>query len=120
MIINTSTNAYSQMQNTSGVADKKVSFQPVQANSIQNNTSSASGQVTLSGRGLMMSRLFGDSNANPPVQTQLTLDTIAMKGVNFLTESDRNCMRKRSRMGWISAMWTMWHGIWEITVCSAA
>lgn len=92
MIINTSTNAYSQMQNTSGVADKKVSLQPVQANSIQNNTSSASGQVTLSGRGLMMSRLFGDSNANPPVQTQLTKDTMGMKGVNFLTESDRNML----------------------------
>lgn len=92
MIINTSTNAYSQMQNTSGVADKKVSLQPVQANGIQNNTSSASGQVTLSGRGLMMSRLFGDSNANPPVQTQLTKDTMAMKGVNFLTESDRNML----------------------------
>lgn len=92
MIINTSTNAYSQMQNTSGVADKKVSLQPVQANGIQNNTSSASGQVTLSGRGLMMSRLFGDLNANPPVQTQLTKDTMAMKGVNFLTESDRNML----------------------------
>ncbi|WP_249418390.1 hypothetical protein [Citrobacter sp. RHB35-C17] len=92
MIINTSTNAYSQMQNTSGVADKKVSLQPVQANGIQNNTSSASGLVTLSGRGLMMSRLFGDSNANPPVQTQLTKDTMAMKGVNFLTESDRNML----------------------------
>lgn len=92
MIINTSTNAYSQMQNTSGVADKKVSLQPVQANGIQNNTSSASGQVTLSGMGLMMSRLFGDSNANPPVQTQLTKDTMAMKGVNFLTESDRNML----------------------------
>lgn len=92
MIINTSTNAYSQMQNTSGVADKKVSLQPVQVNGIQNNTSSASGLVTLSGRGLMMSRLFGDSNANPPVQTQLTKDTMAMKGVNFLTESDRNML----------------------------
>lgn len=92
MLINTSTNVYSQMQNTSGVADKKVSLQPVQVNSVQGNTSSASGQVTLSGRGLMMSRLFGDSNANPPVQTQLTSETMALKGVNFLTESDRNML----------------------------
>lgn len=92
MIINTTTNAYSQMQSISGIADKKVSLQPVPANSIQNNTLSASGQVNLSGWGLMMSRLFGNSDANPPVQTQLTRDTIALNSVHFLTTNDRDML----------------------------
>ncbi|EJO2707907.1 hypothetical protein NT945_004192 [Salmonella enterica] len=66
MLINSSTHTYSQMQNTPGIADKNVSLRPVQVNNSQNNNASPAGQVSLSGRGVMMSRLFGDSNANPP------------------------------------------------------
>lgn len=92
MLINSSVHTYSQMQNTPGIADKNVSLRPAQVNNSQSSPSSASGQVTLSGRGLMMSRLFGDSNANPPIQTQLTTATIALDGVHFLTESDRSML----------------------------
>lgn len=92
MLINSSTHTYSQMQNTPGIADKNVSLRPVQVNNSQNNNASPAGQVSLSGRGVMMSRLFGDSNANPPIQTQLTTNTIAFKGVHFLTESDRSML----------------------------
>jgi len=89
MIINTSTVKYTQTQSTSDDISKATSSQPVQTS---NKTPAASGQTTLSGMGLLMSRLFGNTDSNPPVQTQLTKDTMGMSAVNFLTNNDRNTL----------------------------
>ncbi|NUL38306.1 hypothetical protein [Kosakonia sacchari] len=86
MIINTSTAKYTQIHTTSEGVSKATSPQPVQASG---EIPAASGQTTISGMGLLMSRLFGDSDSNPPVQTQLTKDTMGMSSVNFLTNNDR-------------------------------
>jgi len=89
MIINTATVKYTQTQSTSDDISKATSSQPVQ---MSNKTPAASGQTTLSGMGLLMSRLFGNTDSNPPVQTQLTKDTMGMSAVNFLTNNDRNTL----------------------------
>ncbi|WP_313627679.1 hypothetical protein [Kosakonia sp.] len=89
MIINTSTVKYTQAQTTSEGVSKATSPQPVQAS---NQTTAASGKATISGMGLLMSRLFGDTDSNPPVQTQLTKATMGMSSVNFLTNNDRNTL----------------------------
>ena len=94
MIISTSSNAYSKMQSTSGLTETTVSPQPAQTSSVTDEASPSSGQTSISGEGLMMSRLFGNTNATPTVQTQLTKDTMGMDSVNFLTTEDRSMLSK--------------------------
>lgn len=89
MIITTSTVTYTQTQSTSEDISKATVPQPVQRS---NKTPAASGQTTFSGMGLLMSRLFGDTDSNLSVQTQLTKDTMGMSSVNFLTNNDRNTL----------------------------
>lgn len=51
-------------------------------------------QVSISGRALMLSRLFGSTDPNdaPPVETGVSLSTIADSAYDFLTEDDRNTL----------------------------
>ncbi|MGM3192987.1 hypothetical protein ACS25B_19045 [Dickeya dadantii subsp. dieffenbachiae] len=82
---------YLQVKNTSDntpkVAQSELSQTDHQQTSLSNNQ-----QTTFSGKGLMMSRLFGDSSATPAVQTQLTDTTMKMSSVNFLTSEDRDML----------------------------
>ncbi|WBU47734.1 hypothetical protein PF050_14700 [Kosakonia pseudosacchari] len=89
MIITASTAKYTQTQRTSEEISKTTLPQPVKTSTTM---SAASGQTTLSGMGLLMSRLFGDTDSTPPVQTHLTKDTMSMSCVNFLTNNDRNTL----------------------------
>ncbi|MBJ7223272.1 MULTISPECIES: hypothetical protein [unclassified Brenneria] len=89
MEINTATTAYIQVQNTPSNTSKTVQSQASLANGLSDKSLSTSGLFSLSGEELMMSRLFRDANANPPVITQLTETTIAMSSVNLLTNDDR-------------------------------
>ena len=92
MNVNTSTNVYSYVQNTSGNVSDINSSQPVAENSTAETISNSSSQSTISGQGLMMSRLFGNTNSIPPVETQLTKTTDTMDPVRFLTLDDRNTL----------------------------
>ncbi|MFP1814622.1 hypothetical protein [Lonsdalea quercina] len=92
MNVNTSTNVYSYAQDTSGNASKKTSSQPATGSSTTTAQSNSSAQSTISGLGLMMTRLYGNTNALPVVQTQLTTETQDMDAVNFLTLDDRNVL----------------------------
>ncbi|MBU9834561.1 hypothetical protein J1786_06985 [Rahnella sp. L72c] len=92
MNINTSTSTYKKLQNNSDVTVKSTNLQPSQTNLVKDTSLSSSGQSTISGQGLMMSRLFGNADANPTIQTTLTKDTMAMQSVNFLTKDDRNML----------------------------
>ncbi len=92
MNISTSTSAYKQLQNTLDVAVKTTNLQPSQTKLVKDGTLPSSGQSTISGQGIMMSRLFGYADANPAVQTTLTKDTMGMQSVNFLTNDDRNML----------------------------
>lgn len=61
----------------------------------QEKTATASAAETkpaFSGRALMLSRLFGSENKEPPVQTVLNRETIYMDDRNFLTTDDRNML----------------------------
>ncbi|MBN3134830.1 hypothetical protein [Pectobacterium punjabense] len=91
MIINTSTAAYAQMKNISGDDQKTVRPLPAQVNSAQDEILSTK-QAQISGKGLMMSRLFGGTDSIPSVQTQLTEATMQMSSVNFLTNEDRSML----------------------------
>ncbi|ELY6423932.1 hypothetical protein SNQ82_003134, partial [Cronobacter sakazakii] len=90
MMINQSYVTYKQMQDTSGTRLKTISSQPVKLNRTQENTESAIANISFSGKGIMMSRLFGDSDSTPPVQTQLNVNNMNMSSVNFLTTQDRS------------------------------
>lgn len=92
MNINTSTSTYKKLQNNSDVTVKSTNLQPSQTNLVKDTSLPSSGQSTISGQGLMMSRLFGNADANPTIQTTLTKDTMAMQSVNFLTKDDRNML----------------------------
>ena len=48
--------------------------------------------TSFSGKGLMLSRLFGSEQAEPKVQTQLDKNAMAMPAVNFLTTADRDML----------------------------
>lgn len=88
MNVNTSTSAYSYVQNTSGNFIKPSSSQSANNSSATIVPSVYSSQSTISGQGLMMSRLFGNVNPLPETQTQLTSSTQDMDASNFLTKSD--------------------------------
>lgn len=90
MIISSSTNAYTGVQTSSGVTKIASSLQSESANKEQ--ASSSSVQTTISGRALMMSRLFGDADTEPAVQTTLTKSNISMSSYNFLTSGDRDML----------------------------
>ncbi|MEG3111237.1 hypothetical protein SC127_10925 [Pantoea sp. T14] len=92
MNVNTSTSAYSYVQNTSGNVAKTSSPQPATDSSATAAQSASSSQATISGQGLMMSRLFGNTTTLPQVQTQLTKNTQDMDASNFLTKSDLNAL----------------------------
>lgn len=92
MNVNASTNVYSYVQDTSGYAAKNTRTQPATGSSATVAQSHSSGQSTISGQGLMMSRLYGNTNTTPAVQTQLTKDTQSMNAANFLTLDDRNVL----------------------------
>lgn len=91
MIINTSGNAYNQVQNQTDPASKTVASQPVESNSSQ-VTLQPSGQTNISGKGLMMSRLFGNTTTAPLVQSVLTKENMGMDSANFLTTGDRDTL----------------------------
>lgn len=92
MNVNTSTSAYSYVQNNSGNVAKTSSSQPATDSSVTAAQSASSSQATISGQGLMMSRLFGNTTTLPQVQTQLTKNTQDMDASNFLTKSDLNAL----------------------------
>ncbi|NDL66029.1 hypothetical protein [Acerihabitans arboris] len=92
MEISSASTAYAQTQNIAIAAQKSVRSQSTQINDVQDKQLSTAESVTISGNGLLMSRLFGDTDANPPVQTQLTSTTMAMSSVNFLTNDDRDML----------------------------
>lgn len=89
MNINTSTSTYNALLNSS---DNVANTAAAQTSSASRQASTSGPQISLSGKGIMMSRLFGDTDANPPVQTQLTKTTISMSSLNFLTNDDRNTL----------------------------
>ncbi|MCT4708825.1 hypothetical protein MUA04_01070 [Enterobacteriaceae bacterium H11S18] len=91
MIINSSSHEYSRMQSASDSTRKSVKPQPEQETNVQASTFTSSTQSMISGRGLMMSRLFGDADANPPIQTQATWGT-TLSPVHFLTADDRDML----------------------------
>ncbi|MGM3173497.1 hypothetical protein [Dickeya lacustris] len=91
MIINTSTATYAQMKNAPGDDQKTVPSLSAQVNSAQDAILSTK-QTQISGKGLMMSRLFGGTDTIPSVQTQLTETTMQMSSVNFLTNEDRSML----------------------------
>lgn len=90
MNVNTSTNVYSYVQNASGNVAKTTSSQPAIVSSA--TVAQSSGQTMISGHRLMISRLFGNTNTIPQVQTQLTKETSDMDAVNFLTLDDRSML----------------------------
>ncbi|MEA9390251.1 hypothetical protein SJI19_06750 [Acerihabitans sp. TG2] len=92
MEINSASTAYVQTQNLSSTAQISVQSQPSQTNDVQDKQLSAVDSVNFSGKGLMLSRLFGDTSANPPVLTQLTSTTMGVSSVNFLTNDDRDML----------------------------
>nr|WED69724.1 hypothetical protein PJ912_09140 [Pectobacterium colocasium] len=91
MIINTSTAAYAQIKNISGDDQKTVRPLPTTVNSTKDEILSTK-QAQISGKGLMMSRLFGGTDTIPSVQTQLNEATMQMSSVNFLTNEDRSML----------------------------
>lgn len=92
MEISSESAAYVQAQTMPSTAQQFVQSQPSQTNDVQDKPLSTVEPVTLSGKGLMLSRLFGDTEANPPVLTQLTSTTMAMPSVDFLTNDDRDML----------------------------
>ena len=88
MNINTLNNIYYSKQNTTEDTKKKEITQPVTIDN-KNNTK---GTNNISGEGIMLSRLFGDTESIPEIQTKLTIDTQGMPSVNFLTQEDRNTL----------------------------
>jgi len=65
MNVNTSTSAYSYVQNTTGNVVKPSRAQPVIDSSATAAQSASSSQSMISGQGLMMSRLFGNVSSLP-------------------------------------------------------
>ncbi|QDX30616.1 hypothetical protein [Dickeya poaceiphila] len=91
MEIRSDTTTYFQVKNTSDNT-QKVAQSALSQTDHQQGPLSNTQQATFSGKGLMMSRLFGDSSATPTVQTQLTETTMKMSSVNFLTYQDRDML----------------------------
>ncbi len=92
MEISSASTAYVQAQNMPSAAQQSVQSQPSQTNDVQDKPLSTLEPVAFSGKGLMLSRLFGDSYADPPVLTQLTNTSMAMPSVYFLTNVDRDML----------------------------
>ncbi|MGV6481377.1 hypothetical protein ACT2VT_000798 [Pantoea agglomerans] len=92
MNVNMSSNIYSYVKNTAGDISKSSGSQPAVESSSTENLSLKSGLSSISGQGLMMSRLFGNADTVPPVQTQLTKTTQDMDASNFLTQDDRTML----------------------------
>ncbi|AYP25369.1 hypothetical protein [Pantoea agglomerans] len=92
MNINTLSNIYSQTQAASVKTSKISSPQPVRESNATVAQPVSSGQSTISGQGLMMSRLFGKVSTLPEIQTQLTKSTQDMDATNFLTKSDLSAL----------------------------
>ncbi|GAB7213549.1 hypothetical protein [Dickeya oryzae] len=91
MEIRSDNTPYIQVKNTSANTPKVAQSELSQTDNQQASLSNTQ-QATFSGKGLMMSRLFGDSSATPAVQTQLTDTTMKMSSVNFLTSEDRDML----------------------------
>lgn len=92
MNVNMSSDVYSYVKNTAGDVSKSSGSQPAVESSSMENTSLKSGLSSISGQGLMMSRLFGNADTVPPVQTQLTKTMQNMDAANFLTQDDRSML----------------------------
>ncbi|WP_050544600.1 hypothetical protein [Dickeya zeae] len=91
MEIRSDNTPYIQVKNTSDNTPKVAQSELSQTDNQQASLSNTQ-QATFSGKGLMMSRLFGDSSATPAIQTQLTDTTMKMSSVNFLTSEDRDML----------------------------
>ncbi|MBQ0956069.1 hypothetical protein [Serratia symbiotica] len=92
MKVEKSTNVSSDVKSTLGNVAKTTGSPPAVASRATLAQSTFSGQTKISGQGLMISRLFGNTNTIPPVQTQLTKEASGMNAVNFLTQGDRNML----------------------------
>ncbi|GKW43725.1 hypothetical protein LOZ86_03825 [Pectobacterium parvum] len=92
MKVSTASTAYTQTTNSENTIKKSKTSSASQTASAQGQASSTSGQITLSGKAIMLSRLFGDSNSEPSVQTQLTQATMSLPSTHFLTRSDRDML----------------------------
>ncbi|PLY36560.1 hypothetical protein F164LOC_14735 [Pectobacterium carotovorum] len=92
MKVSTASTAYTQTTNSENTIKKSKTSSASQTASAQGQASSTSGQITLSGKAIMLSRLFGDSNSEPSVQTQLTQATMSLPSSHFLTRSDREML----------------------------
>ncbi|UYA62037.1 hypothetical protein NAL19_4006 [Pectobacterium sp. F1-1] len=92
MKVSTAATAYTQTTNSENTIKKSKISPASQVESVQGQASSTSGQITLSGKAIMLSRLFGDSNSEPSVQTQLTQATMSLPSSHFLTRSDREML----------------------------
>jgi len=92
MRIDSAANLHAQEQKLSSITQKSSQASSAQVSGSQNSSSNTSGQVALSGRAIMLSRLFGDTNIEPPVQTQLSRDTMTLAPVHFLTSADRDML----------------------------
>ncbi|SLM63793.1 MULTISPECIES: hypothetical protein [Dickeya] len=89
MEIRADTTTYFPVKNTADSTQKADQNARSQTGSHQTPSSTVP-QTTFSGKGLMMSRLFGDAHATPTIQTELTQTTMKMSSVNFLTHEDRD------------------------------
>ncbi|ELP26884.1 hypothetical protein F385_17 [Pantoea agglomerans 299R] len=92
MKINALNNVYSQAQAASDKTTKISRSQPVRESNATVEQPVSSGQSTISGQGLMMSRLFGKVSTLPEIQTQLTKSTQDIDASNFLTKSDLSAL----------------------------
>ena len=93
MNINPLSNAHHYEQSNSHHVNEIAPIQPiVESRGIDSRTNDTQEQPTISGKGVMLSRLFGDTNVFPAVQIQLTKDTQDIAPVNFLTLDDRNVL----------------------------
>lgn len=88
MNINTLNNIYRQNPSVSVKTPESSSLYPASESNATVVQPVSSGQSTISGRGLMMSRLFGKVSTLPEMQTQLTKNNQGMDASVFLTKSD--------------------------------
>ncbi|MFJ5335001.1 hypothetical protein ACIPTZ_08670 [Pectobacterium sp. CHL-2024] len=92
MKVSMATTAYTQKTNSENTIQKSKTSSTSQMESTQSQASSNSGQIIISGKAIMLSRLFGNSNSEPSVQTQLTQTTMSLPSTHFLTRSDRDML----------------------------
>lgn len=92
MKVSMATTAYTQQTNSENTIQKSRTLSTSQTESTQSQPSSNVGNITISGQAIMLSRLFGNANAEPPVKTQLTQATMSLPSTHFLTRSDRDML----------------------------